>query len=337
MHGFGFKYNRYCLFQEPDILNYYNLHKEEYPLKEIYNRFLEIIKNTFKNSDLSSHFVPLMHHSRLAGLMHIPEIKQGLQYFISNAPENMIHSVHYPFNPAHRLVGDRFKSDFIKYLPYYEKWGIHSIVVHPSKGSYNTIAEIAEVFNDEKLLKRFAETKMIMAIENMNSKKDFFGDLNHLEEMRLAIIDQLKAKGYGTLSNQIAFCFDTGHYLKYLMQIHDHIPSNELVLEPLKEIAPFIKVFHISTNTAQNDDHVFIRRKFYPLPHNKQKKLKGIDEDQQLLIEHSQIVMDWMKLCYDHRHPEWDLEFLHEVNDFITPEALQRIGKWMIKEIMDKK
>ncbi len=307
---------------------YYGLKPGEYPIDVLYDRMREITVDAFEDQTLNSRFLPLIHHSRIAGVTQIPEIRKGIARAVKEFPSNTVHSVHYPFDPKHRVTGKSFTKDLLRFLPWYEKWGISSAVMHPSKGKENTIGEMVDIFADPKLTSQLEKSSVTLAVENMNSEDDFFADLDNLVQFREQLLERYSQMGLHYLTDQIAFCFDTGHYLKYAQE-KGIDPKSQDMTQKLVHFSSHVKVFHISTNTGFRDNHVFIRDKKMPLPPNKAKDLRKSDPEQNLLVKNSHQMMEWLKVCVDHRHPTYALEFLHEVNDFITPETLAYIGKWM--------
>ncbi len=316
--------------QQRNFMEYYRMEDREYEIEEVFSRLNEIIKSTFEDPLISKYFNPLLHHSRMAGMMDFEEIEEAHMNFLGKLPPKTVNSVHFLYDKLHMLNGKNFLKEFSKNLPYYKKWNIHSVVVHPAKGPENYDGVIVKAFSDKKFIEELKSSNLTIAIENMSSADDYYGNLTHLISLREKICDAYDEMREEELYDKIRFTFDTGHLLK---NIFEEGKSPDNMHGEIANFAQNIKVFHICTNTGRRDDHIGLKKAPRSFPSDK-SYINKVDPTQEIVIQNTIHLLKWLEICYKHRNPAIDLEFMLEQNDFFDPERLQEIGKWIIHEVM---
>lgn len=328
MDSFGFYYNKDLLQKKSSYLKYFGFNpenKENIAVENIFDRIRSSIKRIFDDKVICDNFLPLIHHARIVELIKQEKYSAPFEKFLENCPDKTQYGYHFPFPKSTKLSGKDFVSRFHAEVPYLDRYGVKSIVIHPPSKIRSKWRKIRKHITDPVFLKDLREHDVCIALENMTS--GYYSDIANLTDLRKKIELEYDRLGYAYLMDKIQFCFDTGHYLRILLNKNIDVYSK---FGDMKDFARNIKVFHIHTISGYRDDHLVIRKKLYPIPKNKKSPFK---KNQSNLIENSIITMKWVEFCIKNRNSDYDLEFLQEVDDYVNVEALIEAGQWLTEII----
>ena len=197
------------------------------------------------------------------------------------------------------VLGGNFAQNLAKDIQIGEAMGATSIVEHAPEGPNNVIKEAVEELATDPVIKLMQSTNINFCWENKAcyppKKNRFFGSIKAMVEFRIALMDKLKEIGHPELIVRNIFCFDTGHLLTWRQTHIDHYDVDKEIEEYLPEFAKHIKVFHIHINSGRMDNHTTpFATEFLDHPTR-----KGMTE--QIVQENSARVMEWLKICNEHK------------------------------------
>ncbi len=154
---------------------------------------------------------------------------------------------HVPFTNRELPLGPDFKATLITHLKSCAAMDVSATVIHPPNTDWDSTAQVVDELADPDITRAILETGIPVCIENAQPGGTHFQSLQNLIELRKTLLTRVPE-----LTEQVKFCFDTGHYLLYQQRDGGgHGDWNEWGVQFLEETV----VVHVQANAGGRDRH----------------------------------------------------------------------------------
>lgn len=237
----------------------------------------------------SSNFPDLMERFEL-----FPSFLAARDAFAKKIPLEL--GMHCSFNAQDLPLAGRYPEVLQRDFELANKLGTVTVVAHfPARAEDTTAALIDELLS-KPIIQTFRNFPNLTLCWENQGPKEFFGSIAHMLHFRDHLLESLKLAGAKDLIYRHLFCLDTGHLMYWANQNADGVEASFKEIDTfLPQLARFLKVFHIHANDGTGDNHL--------VPHSEaffdHKSRAGVNLNR--FRVNSQIVDDWLKICYRHR------------------------------------
>jgi xylose isomerase-like TIM barrel protein len=286
MNYFGFNISNGVLLGDTDWFKRLKLGKPNdfNPYEGDFLSLLQLPNQVINQSTLKAKMNPCIHLNRdfytlINNLELINEFNAANSIFQKKHNEKVKIVEHANVLNGNLPLDGKFAEVFTKEMEICHNLGIKYLVIHPPGGLENKAKDFIQLLTSRRIIDRIEGNDVTICIENLTND-DNFGSLAYLLGFMATLRLRLNNINKGFLGEKIKFCFDSGHLLLWRYYHPNGVEeADKEINEYLPRYLYFSAVYHIKSCGS---------RKPYFTPYCGPKN--------ELTIEHSNLVMDWLKM-----------------------------------------